>query len=102
MPARFCVLASGSAGNCTFLQVDGFGLLIDIGLGPRLLGARLSAVGASWKHVNAVLLTHTHTDHWKDLTLLQLRRLGIPLYCSPEHHNSLGRIDGCFDSLRST
>jgi phosphoribosyl 1,2-cyclic phosphodiesterase len=100
MPARFCVLASGSAGNCTFLQSDGFGLLIDIGIGPRLLGARLSAVGASWQQVNAVLLTHTHTDHWKDLTLCQLRRLKIPLYCSPAHHDSLSRVDGYFDSLR--
>lgn len=101
MPARFCVLASGSAGNCTFLQSDGFGLLIDIGLGPRLLGARLAAIGASWHQVNGVLLTHTHTDHWKDLTLCQLRRLNIPLYCSQAHHNSLSRIDGYFDGLRS-
>jgi phosphoribosyl 1,2-cyclic phosphodiesterase len=101
MPARFCVLASGSAGNCAFLQSDGFGLLIDIGIGPRLLGARLAAVGASWHQVNAVLLTHTHTDHWKDLTLCQLRRLKIPLYCSPAHHDSLTRIDGYFDGLHA-
>jgi phosphoribosyl 1,2-cyclic phosphodiesterase len=101
MPARFCVLASGSAGNCTFLQSDGFGLLIDIGLGPRLLGARLASIGASWNQVSAVLLTHTHTDHWKDLTLCQLRRLNIRLYCSPAHQHSLSRIDGYFDGLRA-
>src|SRR5579885_2306693 len=29
MPARFCVLASGSAGNCALVQTDGFGLLVD-------------------------------------------------------------------------
>src|SRR5207247_1154514 len=62
MPARFCVLASGSAGNCAFLQADGFGLLIDIGLGPRFIASRLATVGASWRHVHAVLLTHTHSD----------------------------------------
>jgi phosphoribosyl 1,2-cyclic phosphodiesterase len=101
MPARFCVLASGSAGNAALVQLDGFGILIDAGIGPRLLGARLAAVDASWEKVNAVLLTHTHTDHWKELTLNQLRRYGIPLYCSPRHHESLSRIDGHFANLRA-
>jgi phosphoribosyl 1,2-cyclic phosphodiesterase len=83
------------------VQADGFGLLIDAGIGPRLLGARLAAVGATWKHVNAVLLTHTHTDHWKELTLAHMRRLRIPIYCSPRHHESLSRINGHFDGLHS-
>lgn len=101
MPARFCVLASGSAGNVAFVQVDGFGLLIDVGIGPRLLGARLAAVGASWQSVNAVVLTHTHTDHWKDVTLAQLHRFGIPIYCSQGHHESLNRVAGNFTRLHS-
>jgi phosphoribosyl 1,2-cyclic phosphodiesterase len=99
MPARFCVLASGSAGNCAFLQANGFGLLIDIGLGPRFIASRLAAVGASWRDVHAVLLTHTHSDHWKDLTLVCLQRLCVPLYCSPRHHASMTRHDGGFDPL---
>ena len=99
MAARFFVLASGSAGNCAFLRVDGFGLLIDIGLGPRLIASRLAAIGATWKSVNAVLLTHTHTDHWKDLTLNTLRQEKIPLYCHPQHHTVLARYGGYFDPL---
>jgi phosphoribosyl 1,2-cyclic phosphodiesterase len=102
MPARFCVLASGSAGNCALLQSNGFGLLIDIGLGPRLLTARLADVGATWRDVNAVLLTHSHRDHWKDLTLAQLHRLQIPLYCSPDHHASMTRYDGAFEPFVET
>jgi len=101
MPARFCVLASGSAGNCAFLQADGVGLLIDIGLGPRLVASRLATIGATWRDVHAVLLTHTHTDHWKDLTLAHLHRLGIPLYCSPRHHKSMIRYDGAFEPLEA-
>jgi len=101
MPARFCVLASGSAGNCAFLQADGFGLLIDIGLGPRLVASRLATIGATWRDVHAVLLTHTHNDHWKDLTLAHLHRLRIPLYCSPRHHESMVRYDGAFEPLEA-
>ena len=102
MPARFCVLASGSAGNCAFLQANGFGLLIDIGLGPRFIASRLAAIGASWANVHAVLLTHTHSDHWKDLTLHHLRRLQIPLYCSPRHHVSMTRYNGGFEPLAAS
>jgi phosphoribosyl 1,2-cyclic phosphodiesterase len=99
MPARFCVLASGSAGNCAFVQGDGFGLLIDAGLGPRLIASRLASIGASWRDVNAVLLTHTHSDHWKDWTLGLLRRQGVPFYCSPRHHDGLNRCGGEFEPL---
>ena len=45
---RFTVLASGSSGNASLLEADGFGLLIDIGLGPRQLTARMAASGRSW------------------------------------------------------
>lgn len=89
MPFRFTVLASGSAGNASLLDIDGFGVLLDVGLGPRQLASRLAAVGSSWRQVNAVLLTHTHSDHWNDRTLAYLRRLGIPLYCHANHHESL-------------
>jgi phosphoribosyl 1,2-cyclic phosphodiesterase len=85
MPLRFTVLASGSAGNACLLEADGFGLLLDAGLGPRQLATRMAAVGASWSQVHAALLTHTHTDHWKDRTLAHLRRRRIPLYCHVAH-----------------
>jgi phosphoribosyl 1,2-cyclic phosphodiesterase len=86
---RFSVLASGSSGNAALLEVNGFGLLIDAGLGPRQLASRLAAVGSSWKQVRAALITHTHSDHWKDSTLAQLRRLETVLHCHPEHRTQL-------------
>src|SRR5262249_37308795 len=89
MSLRFTVLASGSAGNASLIQTDGFGLLVDAGLGPRKLASRLAAVGASWNEIRAVLLTHTHGDHWKDKTLVQLSRRRIPFYCHAEHHHTL-------------
>jgi phosphoribosyl 1,2-cyclic phosphodiesterase len=98
---RFCVLASGSSGNAALIQADGFGLLIDVGLSPRLLATRLAAVGATWRHVNAVLLTHVHTDHWKDRTLAQLRAQRIPLYCHPGHHEALAYSGRAFDTLHA-
>src|SRR5947209_5798771 len=101
MPATFTVLASGSTGNASLLQCDGFGVLLDFGIGPRLLSGRLGLCGRSWKQVHAALLTHTHGDHWRETTLVQLARRGIPLYCHPEHANSLGEASESFSALRA-
>ena len=54
MGLRFTVLASGSGGNATLIESDDFGLLIDAGLGPRILASRLAAIGRSWAAVKAV------------------------------------------------
>lgn len=90
-PHRMTVLASGSSGNATFIEADGFGLLVDCGLNPQELSHRLQLVGSSWQRVNAVLLTHTHSDHWNKYTLEQLRRLNVPLFAHPRQHDSLSQ-----------
>src|SRR5262245_16757454 len=101
MTLRFTVLASGSSGNAALLQTERGGLLLDIGLGPRQLAQRLAAVGASWQRVSAVLLTHTHTDHWNERTLEHLRRHCIPLHCHPGHHEDLGAYSAAFPGLHA-
>jgi phosphoribosyl 1,2-cyclic phosphodiesterase len=97
---RYSVLASGSSGNASLLEIGGFGLLIDAGLGPRQLASRLASIGASWKNVNAVVLTHTHGDHWKERSLANLCSNRIPLYCHAEHHEVLDRSSDSFAALR--
>jgi hypothetical protein len=99
MPLQFTVLASGSAGNASLVRADGFGVLLDAGLGPRQLAARLAAVGASWQDVHAVLLTHTHSDHWRDRTFAHLHRLGISVYCHADHRGSLLAYSAEFAAL---
>jgi phosphoribosyl 1,2-cyclic phosphodiesterase len=98
--ARFTVLASGSSGNVSLIEFDGFGLLIDCGLHPRFLTSRLQSVGVSWERVSAVVLTHTHTDHWKDATLADLRSRNIPLHGHPLHFAHLERVAPSFSTLR--
>jgi phosphoribosyl 1,2-cyclic phosphodiesterase len=100
MPERLTVLASGSSGNAALLETDGFGVLIDCGLAPRLLSARLREVGASWDRIQAVILTHIHGDHWKDLTLADLRSRKIPLYAHPAHLDHLALAAENFEPLR--
>lgn len=89
MTHRMTVLASGSAGNATLIEGDGFGLLVDCGLPPQELTARLQVAGASWERVNAVVITHTHTDHWNRYTLEHLRRRNTPFFAHARHHDAL-------------
>lgn len=99
MGLRFTVLASGSGGNAALVETDAFGVLIDIGLGPRQLEDRFREVGRSWSAVNAVLLTHTHSDHWKDRTLAYLQERRIPFYCHRQHHETLAKYAPAYDGL---
>lgn len=98
---RFTVLASGSAGNSSLLESEGFSLLIDLGLGPRLLSRRLSAAGASWAGIQAAVLTHTHSDHWAPTTLAHLARHRITLYCHRYHAARLVTACSAFLDLQA-
>jgi phosphoribosyl 1,2-cyclic phosphodiesterase len=89
MSLTLTVLASGSQGNASLVQAGDFGVLIDCGVGPRTLAARFKQAGLSWEQVNALVLTHTHGDHWKERTLVRFVQAGIPFYCHPGHHAPL-------------
>lgn len=82
---QFSVLASGSSGNASLVFAEGFGVLLDLGLGPRALAQRLAQVHASWDDVRAALLTHLHGDHWNEATLNEMARRGLPLHCHACH-----------------
>lgn len=101
MAFAFTVLASGSSGNACLLEMDGFGLLLDAGLGPRQIARRLQSLGLSWHAIQAVLLTHTHGDHWKETTLVHLARRRVPLYCHAEHHDALRAGGLAFTALHT-
>lgn len=98
---KFAVLASGSAGNAALLQAGSVGVLIDPGIGPRQLAARLRAIGASWDDIHVVLLTHTHSDHWRERTLEQLVRRRIPFWCHPAHAQMLASFSAAFQNLQA-
>jgi phosphoribosyl 1,2-cyclic phosphodiesterase len=89
MTGRWTVLASGSDGNASLLECNGQGLLLDIGLGPRQFESRLREIGFGWDGIRAVLLTHTHADHWNARSLARLVDLRVPLHCHGRHLRSL-------------
>lgn len=60
---KVSVLASGSKGNCTFIEVGKTKILIDLGVSCRYIEQKLKEIKVNPKMINAVLITHTHIDH---------------------------------------
>ena len=58
-----------------------------------------SGVGAAWPGIHAVLLTHTHGDHWNERTFAYLHRLRIPLFLHADHQQYLGNYCSTYESL---
>lgn len=102
MPVSFTVLASGSTGNASVLEADAARVLIDCGVGPRQLAERMRTVGLGWPDLSAVILTHTHGDHWRDTTFKQICKYRIPFFCHGQHARSLQREAPSFQMLHTS
>ena len=57
------VLASGSKGNVTYVEVGNTRLLIDIGMRCIYVEEKLKEMGVDPRTINAILITHIHNDH---------------------------------------
>lgn len=63
-------LFSGSRGNCTLVQADGMNILLDAGYGYKSIVARLRQFNLTVDDIDAILITHEHTDHISALQYL--------------------------------
>jgi phosphoribosyl 1,2-cyclic phosphodiesterase len=93
-------LSSSSAGNALVLSRDGFHVLVDAGISCRRISTGLQALGLTPGELDAILITHTHTDHIGGLQTL-LKRCAAPVYASPEAAKELSvRVGGAAERLR--
>jgi phosphoribosyl 1,2-cyclic phosphodiesterase len=67
---KFCVLASGSSGNAALVATENTRILVDAGLSVTQLRKRLAAIGEDLGRVDAVLVTHEHSDHIAGLPVI--------------------------------
>ena len=78
---KFTVLGSGSTGNAVLITTEKTKVLVDAGLSAREILRRLAIVGVDCDQLDAVLLTHEHTDHAGGLRVL-LGTVKCPVYIS--------------------
>lgn len=75
---RFAWLGSGSRGNAALVEADGHCVMLDCGFGLKEAAARLARLGMSPADVDAVLVTHEHSDHIGGVARFTARH-GIPV-----------------------
>lgn len=79
----FCPLASGSKGNCVYFGSDQTKILIDAGISCKGIHNKLSEINVDVADIDAILVTHEHTDHILGLKTLALK-YGIPVLANVE------------------
>ena len=70
MAARLTVLASGSKGNSAVVASTHTHLLVDAGLSCRETFKRMRAAGEEPEKLDAILISHEHSDHVTGLEVL--------------------------------
>ena len=77
--AKFCVLASSSKGNSSWLSCGESSILIDAGISCRRMCNCIAQLGGEAGKLSAVLITHEHTDHIGGLLNL-LKKTGAKVF----------------------
>ena len=72
---RVCSLASGSSGNSLYIETENTKILVDAGISMRQIKLRLEQLGVELPEIDAVIITHEHSDHTH-----AIKRLNIPTY----------------------
>ncbi len=99
---RFASLGSGSEGNALIVQVAQTTVMIDCGFGIRETVNRCARLGLAPERIDAIIITHEHTDHVGGAPRFA-RRFGIPVWLTFGTLSATeSRWDGCtlrgFDS----
>lgn len=92
----FCSLASGSSGNCQYIATDTTGILLDAGLSGKYIAGGLDHINANMDHLEALFITHEHSDHVKSAGIL-MRKFKIKLYITQKTFEKIESKLGKYD-----
>lgn len=88
---KYCSLYSGSSGNSFFVQSDNTNILIDAGVSSKKIVSALSEFNIDINNIDAILVTHEHSDHTKSLATLS-NKYNIPVYANKKTWNALSNV----------
>jgi phosphoribosyl 1,2-cyclic phosphodiesterase len=76
------ILASGSSANAVLVETPGGSVLVDCGLSGAEAVRRMESTGFPPENLDAILVSHEHTDHVQGVGVLA-RRYDVPVYITP-------------------
>ena len=80
---RLCSIASGSSGNCIYVGSEETHVLVDTGISGKRIEQGLNQLELTGRDIDAILVTHEHSDHIKGLGVLA-RKHHVPIYGTKE------------------
>jgi phosphoribosyl 1,2-cyclic phosphodiesterase len=92
---QFASLGSGSKGNATLVRAGETLVMIDCGFSVRETVRRMARLHVEPQQLDAILVTHEHSDHSSGVAALS-RRFQVPVYLT--HGTcSTGRCEGSYE-----
>jgi phosphoribosyl 1,2-cyclic phosphodiesterase len=88
---KIASIASGSNGNCYYLENDNDAILVDAGISTKQIVLRMAHLGLSISKVRAVIISHEHTDHVRGVDVLS-RKYSVPVFMTQKTYSSYGII----------
>lgn len=85
---NFCSLYSGSSGNSLFVETENTKILIDAGMSCKKIEEGLQSIEVDPSSINAILVTHEHSDHVKGLGTLS-KKFDIPVFSTKETFDAM-------------
>ncbi|MDD7363491.1 MAG: MBL fold metallo-hydrolase [Peptoniphilus sp.] len=87
---KFCALASGSTGNCQYIETNEKRILVDAGLSGKAIERNLAEIGVDPSTLDAIFVTHEHNDHVKGVGILA-RRYGLEVFANQNTWTAMSR-----------
>lgn len=87
---RFTILASGSTGNALLVESEESKVLVDAGLSAKKVEQLLEERGVKGSELDAILITHEHSDHIKGVGALA-RKYDLPVYANEKTWEALNK-----------
>lgn len=84
---KVCSIASGSSGNCTYIEDGTKHILIDAGVSRKRIVEGMKKIGADPAELDAIFVTHEHIDHIQGIPMM-VKQFDIPVYATA------GTLDG--------
>ena len=85
---NFCSLYSGSSGNSLFVETENTRILIDAGMSCKKIEEALHSIGVDPSSINAILVTHEHSDHVKGISTIS-KKFDIPVFATKETFDAM-------------
>jgi phosphoribosyl 1,2-cyclic phosphodiesterase len=93
-----CTLASGSKGNATYISDGETSILVDAGLSGVEIQRRLASRDLSPEDLDAIIVTHEHSDHVRGVGILS-RRYKLPVYINPGTQKAAPQIGKLHETI---